>query len=221
MFDHQGFSRFMKVALVDYHAGENFDPRQAEQWIEELSAFNTKALITDVEKKACWINLYNGLTNYFIISRKIKETVWEVPGFFSELRAQVGDFDLSLDDIEHGILRKNGQRRNNKPRQFKEGDIRTELMVENFDPRIHFALNCGSISCPPLAFYSAEDIDRELSLAEQSFTEQEFRVDHAKQEIKCSEIFIWYRHDFVNSYLNDPDLTDYKVIPIPYRWTVH
>lgn len=221
MFDHQQFSRFMKMALADYLSGSGVNPEKFKKWLDDLSVFDLRSLSSDEEKKAFWVNLYNGLTNYFIISNGLKKSVWEVPEFFSGLTVNIGELSFSLDDIEHGILRQNGERKRNKPRQFNAGDPKLLLMVEAFDSRIHFTLNCGSVSCPPIAFYSAENIDQELNLAEESFAGQEFRVDAVLKEINCSEIFIWYKADFPNTYLNSPELRAYKVVPIPYQWTIH
>lgn len=221
MFDHKGFSRSLKIALSRYLAGESIDKEELTLWLNELKQFEPLTLKEDDKKKAFWINVYNGLTNYFIISHTLKETVWEVKDFFSVLKVKIGTEDFSLDDIEHGILRKNGERKKGKPLQFEEGNAKLKLMIDQFDPRIHFALNCGSISCPPVAFYSKENIDQELSLAEESFASQEFMINQTTQEIRCSEIFIWYRMDFQTTYLNAPDLKGLTVIPIPYQWTIH
>ncbi|GAB5522215.1 MAG: hypothetical protein Roseis2KO_00870 [Roseivirga sp.] len=189
--------------------------------VSELSSFDLHSLSQDNLKKAFWVNIYNGLTNYFIIRHQLKKSVWEVEKFFSALTVNIGGIDFSLDDIEHGILRKNSERKKGKSLQFSEGDPKLKLMVNTFDPRIHFALNCGSISCPPIAFYSPQNIDKELSLAEENFASQEFMINHQNRAVQCSEIFIWYRHDFPHSYLNASGLIDYHVEPISYQWTIH
>lgn len=220
MFDHKEFSRAMKIALADY-LSKGSRPIEADSFLEALSLFNPNELSTDDERKACWINLYNGLTNYQIISHNLKKSVWELPDFFTGRRHRIGAFMLSLDDIEHGILRRNGPRKKDKPRQFSDGNPREKLMLESFDSRIHFALNCGSVSCPPIAFYTTENIEQELALAEQSFVANEFLVDEKKQVIRCSEIFIWYRSDFGADYLNRSDLGGFAILPMPYSWTLH
>ncbi|MCE7996569.1 MAG: DUF547 domain-containing protein [Roseivirga sp.] len=221
MFDHRQFSRLMKVALGNYHAGVIVDIEELEKQFAALSKFDLSSLIDDDLRKTFWINIYNGLTNYFIIRHGLKNSVWEVENFFSALRVSIGGTHFSLDDIEHGILRKNGERKKGKSRQFETGNPKLKLMVKEFDPRIHFALNCGSISCPPIAFYSAENIGKELNLAEESFALQEFKIIPDKLEIHCSEIFIWYQMDFPDTYLNSPDLKGFAVKPIPYQWTIH
>ncbi len=220
-FDHQQFSRFMKTVLADYLSGVQVRGEVSNKWIDELSIFDLQSLSDDDLKKAFWVNVYNGLTNYFIISRGLEKSVWEVPDFFTALTVNIGGEDFSLDDIEHGILRKNGERKKGKPVQFSEGNSKRKWMVNRFDPRIHFALNCGSVSCPPIAFYSAENIGQELGLAEAGFVSQEFIVDHLNKEIRCSEIFIWYQKDFPGKYLESPALNGYRVRPVPYQWTIH
>ncbi len=221
MFDHQAFSKAMKLALADYLETGERDQDFGDAWLQALSLFSAKHLEDGGEKIAFWVNVYNGLTNYQIVHHQLQKSVWELPGFFADRSFRIGELDWSLDDIEHGILRKNGPRKKDKPRAFQEGDARMELMVTQFDPRIHFALNCGSVSCPPLAFYSADNLEAELTLAEKNFAAQEFKVDGENKIIHCSEIFIWYRSDFPDSYLNDPQLVGYQIREIPYQWTIH
>ena len=88
------------------------------------------------------------------------------------------------------------------------------------DFRIHFALNCGSISCPPIAYYDVADLDVQLAMAEESFATSEFLVDHEKETIECSSIFLWYRKDFGERYLNDPKLSRYHIVERPYIWKI-
>ena len=210
----------MKVQLQVHLNDGGTDSASISTLIDELKAFNIHTLKGDQEKKAFWINVYNGLTNYFIIHHHIKETVWEVEGFFKNLSVHIGALTFSLDDIEHGILRKNGVRRNDKPLQFSAGEPKMKLMLNEIDPRIHFALNCGSISCPHIAFYSAGNINQELALAEKSFVDAEFVVNHELKTIDCSPIFDWYRSDFKNTYLGDPALQGYEVQLREYHWTL-
>lgn len=211
----------MKVALGSWLSGAAVKIEELEKQVSDLRKFDLNSLLDDDSKRAFWINVYNGLTNYFIIRHQLKKSVWEAENFFSALKVNIVGTDISLDDIEHGILRKNGQRKKGKALQFEPANAKLKLMVKQFDPRIHFALNCGSVSCPPIAFYSAENIDRELSLAEESFASQEFMIIPGRQEIHCSEIFIWYRTDFPERYLNATELADFSVKPIPYQWTIH
>ena len=64
----------------------------------------------------------------------------------------VGGLLFTLDEIEHGVLRCNrGHPKDQKP-LFSDEEPRISLALGSLDPRIHFALNCGATSCPPIRF---------------------------------------------------------------------
>lgn len=67
------------------------------------------------------------------------------------------------------------------------------------DPRIHFALNCGAVSCPPIAVYSADDLDGQLSDATAGFLEGNTEVNTKDNTVNVSMLFKWYREDFGGS----------------------
>lgn len=88
----------------------------------------------------------------------------------------------TLEDIEHGILRKNDNfntsiislisfyfRGRGSDTRFSINDPRRKFIVENVDPRIHFALNCGAKSCPPILVYEEDNLDYELDIATRNF----------------------------------------------------
>ena len=74
----------------------------------------------------------------------------------------VGGLLFTLDEIEHGILRCNKGHPNNKKAVFKESDDRKSLIMTTLDPRIHFALNCGAQSCPPIRIYQKEKLEQQV-----------------------------------------------------------
>jgi hypothetical protein len=53
--------------------------------------------------------------------------------------------------------------------QFRSGDVRSSLSLAAVDPRIHFALNCGAKSCPPIRVFSPKNLERGLQLAAEGF----------------------------------------------------
>ncbi|MFY0592540.1 DUF547 domain-containing protein [Roseivirga sp.] len=216
--DHERFSRMSKEVLNNYLDGQESDLSRLEDFLTSLKIFQFSELSNDSKKLAFWINIYNGFTNYQIVKNGLQTSVFDKPDFFTNRALVVDEFTLSLDDIEHGILRRNGQRKNSKPLQFLARDTRHKLMLKKLDFRIHFALNCGSISCPLTAYYSAENIDNLLVMATENFVKSEFYIDHAKKTINCSPIFVWYRNDFGNLYLNDPKLSCYQIAERPYKW---
>ena len=71
------------------------------------------------------------------------------------------------------------------------------------DPRVHFALNCGARSCPPVSYYAGETLDRDLRLAATGFCEDDAnvsaRVSPTSRDtvfVTVSALFRWYRGDF-------------------------
>jgi len=75
-----------------------------------------------------------------------------------------------------------------------------QFSVQTMDPRIHFALVCASSSCPPIAFYSSEKIDEELTIAGRAFLNGGgIQLDRQRNRIILSRIFKWYAADFGDS----------------------
>jgi len=220
MIAHQQFSRSAMIILNQYLTNPEYDLEPLETFLVSLQTFDLDLLKTEADRLAFWINTYNGFTNYQIVNFQLKNSVFEKPDFFINRGLMINEISFSLDDIEHGILRRNGDRKNGKPKQFSAQDKRQKLMVNEMDFRIHFALNCGSISCPPIAFYEAEKIDKQLALAEENFSGSEFVIDSEKKKLFCSSIFIWYRKDFGNRYLNDPKLSHYEIVERSYLWKI-
>lgn len=72
-------------------------------------------------------------------------------------------------------------------------------MLSRKDPRIHFALNCGANSCPPIRAYSAEKIESQLELAAQAFVNGTVVVDKAASRVTMSKLLNWYARDFGQS----------------------
>jgi hypothetical protein len=150
------------------------------------------SLKNDPEKKAFWINIYNA---FFQILRK--ENKLTKPNIYRDRLILVAGKKFSLDDIEHGILRKFRYKYSlgylKDP--FVSSLIKT-LAVDEVDYRIHFALNCGAESCPPIATYSANGIDSELNLATESFLSTETATDENTKTIWISALFKWFHGDF-------------------------
>lgn len=188
------------------------EPKQLEQ-----------ALTTDTAKKAFWINLYNA---FFQILRQ--ELNLEKPTVYRKKVIQVAGFLLSLDDIEHTILRKYRWKwtLGYLPKPFMQPTLR-RWAVQRVDFRIHFALNCGAISCPPIAFYDPQRLEQQLELATSSFLENETTVKPEQNEIHITRLFQWYQGDFggkrgirriLAQYLDIPT-RGWKLVYQPYDWT--
>ena len=80
---------------------------------------------------------------------------------------------------------------------FKRNDPRRRFSLGEIDPRIHFALVCGSRSCAPIRFYEPEIIDQQLDTAARNFiNSSEVIILPERNRIFLSQIFDWYRSDF-------------------------
>lgn len=175
----------------------------------ELRSFDPGSLEGAAEKLAFWINVYNALTIHAVIAFRPRRTVWSVPGFFQRAAYDVGGCRFSLHAIEHGVLRANRPAPYTWWRPFRASGPRRRfaLAEAEFDPRVHFALNCGSRSCPPIAIYTPDRIDMQLDVATRSYLGTETEVD--EDRIVTSPLLKWYRRDF------DPDPRDFLARHLP------
>lgn len=192
----------------------------------KLKNFNLKSLLTslsnDDKKKAFWINIYNA---FFQVLRKEKQIV--KPDIYKKRLFTIAGKLLSLDDVEHGILRKYKYKYSLGffANIFTSKFIKANT-VDILDYRIHFALNCGAKSCPPIAFYNVVNIDTQLNLATQSFLEGESDFDNDKKIVYTTALFKWYYADFggnngvkkIYKKQLQKDISDYKISYKEYSW---
>ena len=146
------------------------------------------------ERLAFWINVYNALVLHGIVGLGVRRSVARVWNFFGRTAYRIDGATFSPDDIEHGVLRGNRRRVMPPLRPFGARDPRRRLALDPLDPRIHFAINCGARSCPPVGVYRAALIDGQLDLATRSFVNAEVTLERGR--IVCSRLFKWYRGDF-------------------------
>lgn len=162
-----------------------------------LRDFDLSLLKDENEKLAFWINLYNTIVVDGIIAYGIKESVKEVEGFFAKMKYNIGGHRFSPDDIEHGILRANRRKPFCLRRQFGRTNPKREFALARLDPRIHFALVCGSRSCAPIKYYTSAGINEMLELATRNFlNSSEAIIIPEEKRILISRIFRWYKRDF-------------------------
>ncbi len=164
-----------------------------------LETFDPSSLPTAQSRLAFWINLYNTLILDAVIALTIRRSVTErLAGlsFFHRAAYRVGGQRLSADDIEHGILRLNRGHPYFRVPQFHSKDPRLGWVLSSFEPRIHFALNCASRSCPSIRVYLPEKIEGQLDLATRSFIAADVELLPYRMEIRISSIFKWFTSDF-------------------------
>ena len=205
---------------VDYHAlrdSEGFaDYCECCRLLQE---YDLSKLQTVQDKTAFWINLYNSLIIHGIIALDVSKTVKEVYDFFGRIYYTIGIADYSAAEIEHGILRGNRRPPYEFFHLFAEDDPRMAYAVEKADPRVHFALVCGSSSCPPINYYVADQLEDQLEMAAENFVNgAEVEIFTEQNLLKLSPIFKWYKADFggqkgviemLARYRNNPEECDF------------
>jgi len=172
--------------------------------------------------KTFWVNMYNAWYQILAVREKLKR-----PEIFTGSKINIAGKKFSLDDIEHGILRKYRWKYSmGYLPKFFPGKLIKQLAVSKIDYRIHFALNCGATSCPSIAFYSYEHIDRQLDLATKSFLSTETEFDENRKELKVTKIMDWFRGDFggkngikkIIKNVLQRDVNHYTIKFKPYNW---
>lgn len=150
------------------------------------------------ERKAFWINLYNCLVLHSTIVLGAPTDANERGRYFSgESGAayDVGGLTFCLDDIEHGVLRANSPTVGGKT-LFTADDPRLSCVLPELDPRLHFALNCGARSCPPIKVYTTARLEEGLDLASRAFLEADLSPDVEASKLVCTKLLDWYGPDF-------------------------
>jgi len=165
------------------------------------------------ESMAFWINAYNAFTVQKVLDHYPVSSIKDIKGgitFISSIWDQkfinIEGREYDLNNIEQGILRK----------YYKE-------------PRIHFAVNCASISCPPLAnfAFTGDELDDQLDLMTEKFLADTSKNVITADRLELSKIFNWYKPDFTDGqslkeYINQ--YTDIDISPsakikyLPYDW---
>lgn len=181
--------------------------------LQKFAEVDVQAL-TFEEQKAFYINLYNAAMLQAVFKEYPIKSVTKIGlipfSIFKKQFIQHGGRELSLDDVEKGILLK-----------------------DYFDARIHFAVNCASVSCPPLRAepFIAERLDAQLEEQTRLFAQSSHaaRVDPKKKRIAYSSLFKWYAKDFavenpaeyLNLYREDSLPLNYKTDWIDYDWDLN
>lgn len=143
---------------------------------------------------AFWVNVYNAASELLLDRRP--DLFDSRLRFFRAPAITVAGVDLSLDDIEHGILR-GGRSKYGLgylPRLARTGlDAAYRLAA---DPRIHFALNCGAASCPAVRSYDPETVDDHLDDATRSHLERSVAYDADADRATVPRVCLWFVGDF-------------------------
>jgi len=169
--------KYVQDGGVDYK-GLKTEEQKLDQYLDILNKTNPENLSRD-ERLAFYINAYNAYTLKLILEHYPVESIKDIGGFFSKPWsiefAKVGGKTLTLDEIEHDIIRPRFQ-----------------------DARVHFAVNCASKSCPPLISepYSGDKVDQQLEENTRAFLNDPQHTYLEGDTLWVSRIFKWFGGDF-------------------------
>lgn len=209
----------LNVILRDHVRDERVDYLgiRETRWAELTAYLDSLARIDPYEhpgnnRLALYINLYNATVLHGVIERlRAGYTVADDQhAFFAAPLVRTAGGRMSLNELEHQRIR----------REFP-------------DPRVHVALVCAAVSCPPLLprAYDRANVDHTLGAGMRRFLTDTTRnrVDQAEQKLLLSSIFDWYAQDFqasggVRAYVDSilpVDLSGYTIEFLPYDWSLN
>jgi hypothetical protein len=168
------------INLFNYQGVTNADKGILKQYLTQLQSINPLQH-TKAQQQAYWINLYNALTVQLILDNYPVKSITKLgERFFSfgpwdDDAAVINDKTLSLNDIEHKILRPIWQ-----------------------DPRIHYAVNCASYGCPNLSVtaFTASNTEQLLTAGAYAYVNHPRGVTVKGEDLEVSSIYKWYAEDF-------------------------
>ncbi|MCA9561850.1 MAG: DUF547 domain-containing protein [Myxococcales bacterium] len=220
-FDHSAWNQIVSTAVT---AEGRFDYAGLQSNTDQMTSFEAyrdalaSASLADLsrdEQLALLINAYNVNTVKGVLDNWPLESVLNVEGFFDSVDYTVAGHELTLNELENEKIRE----------EFSE-------------PRIHFAVNCASVGCPPIRreAFSGADLDTQLEEQAVAFVRASTQVDHDRMEVHVSQIFEWFGDDFesVGGYRefvasrleNEADAAAlrndaYRILFTPYDWNVN
>lgn len=192
------------------------DQRLAARAVKNLAGVSEDALKLELDSenkaKAFWINVYNTFAQYLL---KDNPGYYEDRNdFFGEELITIAGHKLSLDDIEHGIIRRSKNKYSmGYVGKFSVGDFEKRFRLDKTDYRIHFALNCGAKSCPPVALYKANRIDQQLDKSTAAYLKANTKFNEKEGEVLVPKLCSWFRADFGGEEGVIDMLHKYKIIP--------
>lgn len=186
-----------ELSIQFFEAVKNNQSDLAERYASDLANLNPNelkiALDTDEKILAFWINIYN--TNVQYILKKEPSKFEDRGAFFKAKQIHVAGEMLSFDIIEHGILRRSKSKLSlGFIRKIRVGKFERKFRIKHVDPRIHYALNCGAKSCPPIVAYHAATLDAELDKSVKDYLKIHCVV--GEHDVKVPVLFSWFRADF-------------------------
>jgi hypothetical protein len=196
-----------KDGMVNYQ-GFKDDPR-LPRYITVLQKMTPKEDWSKEEKMAYWINTYNAFAIKLVTDNYPIKSIMDLKEPFDQKFIKIGSRSFSLNEIETEMLRK-----------------------PYGDPRIHFGVNCASMSCPKLSnrAFTADNLDDQLDKLTTEFVNNSQKNRITAGAITISKIFEWYKGDFttdgtliewLNKYSNTEINTDASISYRDYDWSLN
>lgn len=162
-----------KDGTVNYKAFQK-DSKELQSYLEELSLKVPNKSWSKNATLAYWINAYNAFTVKLIIDNMPLKSIKDISNPWGKKFISLANKKYSLEEIEHEILRKMDE------------------------PRIHFAINCASFSCPNLlnSAYTEAKLEQQLTAISKSFVNDKSKNSITANKIEISKIFDWFGGDF-------------------------
>jgi len=194
--------------MVEY-AGFISEKAKLQAYLDMLGQNKPNDSWADNEKLTYWINAYNAFTIDLITRNYPLKSIMDIEKAWDIKFIKIGGKTYSLNEIEHEIIRK----------EFNE-------------PRIHFALVCAAVSCPPLLNEAYDPAKLEAQLQDQiiKFINNPDKNKIESGSTKVSQIFNWFKDDFtkegtVQDYLNKYSTTKLnskaKIEFLDYSWDLN
>ena len=186
-------ARFDSLLEINVHKnkGVNYtniknNPRQLLQYLEKIRNFSPTShpglFKTPQHSLAYWINAYNATVIAFVVKHYPIKSLLDVDPLeivFEKETYRFGKESLSLNDIQ-----------------------KSKLLNTFKDPRIHFSLNCASMSCPPIenSAYTYFNVEKKLKAAEMRFAKNQDQLFLKNDTLYVNKILKWYVTDFKEYY---------------------
>jgi hypothetical protein len=162
----------------------------------QLHAVEPVLIQGDAARIAFWLNLYNALILHCLCVRPVSGSILRHRRMFGKVAYEIGGHAYSLNVIEHGLLRANRRPPLGLRKMLRRSDPRLVAAPSRLDPRVHFALNCGARSCPPIRAYKPESLDEQLDDASHAYLESETRLEPDRRRVTLPRLMRLYAADF-------------------------
>lgn len=179
-----------------YSLQNNQSTEDCKKILSEVSLDELASQINDDQKrKAFWINIYNAFIQDILMEHP--ERYEDRGAFFKAKQMNIAGREVSFDDIEHGIIRRSVSKLSlGYIGKIFVSKFERKLRTDKRDGRIHFALNCGAKSCPPVAIFEAGRIEEQLDNISIQYLTNTTSFDKTKNTASVSSLISWFRGDF-------------------------